>query len=214
MNYALRGTDDDAPNSGTAEWNYWISLLNIKKNEIFQDPRNWSHIYEVRSIGTISASTAPSFDLDDDFISPSDSVYVVDTSSNRHDFTLIKPEERSTLTQNVFIAGMNPQVLYFANQITATQTIVSGTLYMPGYWMPSDITANTQTVPLPDPNWGVFAVASEIAFSDITYEDKAETLNAKANNLYMLMTKKNRKGTHKNPRTTPYLVRRIKDTRR
>ena len=33
INYALRGTEDDAPLEGTEEYTYWLHLLNKKKNE-------------------------------------------------------------------------------------------------------------------------------------------------------------------------------------
>ncbi len=53
------------------------------------------------------------------------------------------------------------------------------------------------------------AVASEIAFNDITYEDKASDLNAKANALYRQMVSDERKGTYNNPIQTPVNVYRI-----
>jgi hypothetical protein len=45
INYALRGTDDDPPTSGD-EFDYWVSLLNRKKDELYEDTsRQWSFIY-------------------------------------------------------------------------------------------------------------------------------------------------------------------------
>lgn len=282
VNYALRGTDDSAPNSGTADWTYWVDTLNRKKNELFEDvAKDWAAAfkqtapnevgtvatagttaltgtntfftdYQVgdkitvdgeteRTIATITSDTAltvtvafsntdsgltfthkiiiktgvETYNLNRTFIAPSDRVYVLDTSSNRHYIDFLKAPERSTLTRNVFIAGLTPQTINFTDEdIASTDITVGGELVVPGYYMPADVSANTDTVPLPDPYWGVAAVAADIAFGDITYEDKAETLNNRANYLYSLMTKNNRRGTYGNPRRTPYNVRRIRDTRR
>jgi hypothetical protein len=214
VNYALRGTDDDAPSFGSEEANYWVSLLNTKKDELYRDvTKNWSSAYDVRSLGTITASATPTYDIDttnSDFLAASDRVYVVKTDTRRVYFDIIHPEERETTNQHVFIAGNNPQTLYFANEIKASDSIVGGTLYLPGYYLPADVTDATDDVPLPDPNWGVTAVAAELAFADITYEDRAPTLNDKANYLYNLMVKNNRRGTYKNPRITPTVVKRIR----
>lgn len=208
VNYSLRGIDDDTPDFGGDEASYWLDTLNRKINELYQDSKNWGHIYEVNSLGVVTASASPSYNLPSDFLYIEE-VYIIDTDSKRHNLTLIKPEERNEYNRCVFVAGLNPQKLYFTGEIEATEDIVGGTLYVTGYFMPAELDADDDVLPLPDPNWGVAAVAAEIAFGDITYEDKAESLNAKANYLYGLMTKKNRKGTYKNPRVTPYNVKRI-----
>jgi len=40
INYALRGVDDEAPLDGTEEWDYWLSVLNRKKDELFRDTKH------------------------------------------------------------------------------------------------------------------------------------------------------------------------------
>lgn len=211
LNYALRGIDDDAPISGSDEWNYWLSVLNRKKDELYEDvTKQWSVTYEARGLGTIAASAAPSFDLDDDFLAPSDSIYIVTNEGVRRDYVLIKPQEKNPHRQEAFIAGQEPQVIYFTKEILAGADIIGGTLYLPAYFMPDDFTDENDTVLLPDPNWGVLAAAAEIAGNDIVYEDKEANLTAKANNLYDLMVKKNRRGTFLNPRKAQTNVQRIR----
>ncbi|MEY2666371.1 MAG: hypothetical protein RLZZ384_542, partial [Pseudomonadota bacterium] len=40
--YALRGIDEDPPTHGDEEAIYWLSLLNRKKDELYQDlTKNW-----------------------------------------------------------------------------------------------------------------------------------------------------------------------------
>lgn len=214
VNFVLRGTDDDAPSEGNDEWVYWVDTLNRKKDELFYDvAKSWSSAYAETAVGTtVTASTAPSYNLSATFLQPSSSLYIIDLNGKRHDVKIVQPFEATTSTRTAYITGMNPQVLKFSDEIKATEEIVGGTIYVPGYYLPADVTANSGTVPLPDPNWGVLAVAAEIAFNDITYEDKAPDIQGKANALFSMMVARNRRGTYKNPRKSAYSVRRIPGT--
>lgn len=158
----------------------------------------------------IIATGTSRYNLHRSFLGASNQVYVLKTDGNRTYYDIIHPEEASNETRNVYIEGGNPLTLVFTDEIASTENIIGGTLHIPGYYMPDDVTANTDTVPIPDPNWAAYAVASEIAFNDITYEDKAPDLNAKANNLYNQMVLKNNRGTYSNPRITPTSVKRIR----
>lgn len=143
------------------------------------------------------------------FLYPSDEIYVTKTDGNREYIDVIKPQERDRNKQEVYLSGMNPQIWTFTSSIASTDNLVGGTLTTPGYYMPDDVTAATDELPIPDPNWAVMAVASEIAFNDVIYEDKSADLNEKANSLYRAMTMKNRVGTYKNSRKIPTNVYRI-----
>lgn len=212
--YALRGTDDDAPAFGSDEANYWIATLNRKKNELYEDvTKQWRNTHGILSLGTISASTAPEYDTDDTYLSASDTVYVVTTAGQTIYYDVIQPQARNPQKRQVYVGGMDPQVLHFTNEIISTEDIIGGTLYLPGFYMPDDVSRANDTLPFLDPFWGVMAAAAEIAGNDIVYEDKEANLTAKANNLHRLMVKKNRGGTYGNPRTTPISVKRIRSPR-
>ena len=163
---------------------------------------------------SIIASGDQSYSLHRSLLLPSDEAYVTDTNSKRHDYTIIQPQERSNLVQNVFISGNNPKVLTFTKTIASTDDIVGGTLSVPGYYMPADMTAATDLLPFPDPNWGVMATAAEVAFNDIVYEDKAGDINEKANSLFRNMAMTNRSGTYMNPRRATVNTYRIKRPQR
>ena len=213
INYALRGIDDDAPVEGSDEYSYWVSVLNRKKDELYEDvTKRWSNVFEARSLGTISATDEPTFDLDDDFLAPSNRAYVLLSSGSRSYFPIVKPEEAVEVGRYFYIAGQDPQTLYFSREILSDDQIVGGELFLPAYFMPDDFTNAGQTLLVPDANWLVMATAAEIAYNDIIYEDRAEGLNAKANNLYQQMIAKNRRGTWDNPRRTPTVVKRIRGT--
>lgn len=213
VSYALRGLDDEAPTFGTEEATYWLSLLNRKKDELYRNSKVlFDATWELKSLGAISASATPTYNCDSTLIAPSDYVYAIDTNSQKVYYELIRPKERPNTGRQFYLAGVNPQVLYCTNEITASEDIVGGTLYLPGYYLPADLTASSDNLPLPDPYWGVLAVAAEVAFNDIVYEDRAEALNQKANNLYMQMIRANRRGTYNNPKTIPHNHYRIKST--
>lgn len=214
INYALRGIDDDAPSDGSDEWNFWLSELNRKKDELYRDTqKHWSEAFLVQSVGTITANTALTFNLLTTYLQASgtgenQAAYVIGTDGTRYNLDLIEPEEIEKGQQALYISGRNPQVIHFTEEITADDPMVGGTLYLPGYYLPANMTTGADELPFPDNQWAVLAVAASIAFSDVTYEDKVEGLNAQANNLYELMVVNSRAGTHGAPRKVKHVVSR------
>jgi hypothetical protein len=203
VNDAYRGTDDVAPIIGTDDANYWLRTASrIKRNLYSTAGLQWNSTYQVLNLGTISVNAAPAFDLDDTFIGPAESCYVIDLQGSRHDFPIIVAQEQDYGKQAVFIAGQDPEQLFFTQAITAADGYIGGTLYLPAYVMPDDIntTSGTATVVVDDPDWLVVATAAKLAFNDITYEAKAADLNNEANALYRQMVQTNRRGTTTNPR--------------
>lgn len=209
ISYNLRGTDDDAPAEGSAEATYWLDVINRKKDEFALDPlENWASLFAVTNLsGTVTAGDQ-TYALGTTFMRPADTVYVTTTDDQRIDFTLVEPQLRDSVPNAVYIAG-NPKILNFVDEITTDSQLVGGTITVAGYFQPADVTAYSDTVPVDDGNWLAMAVASEIAFNDVTYEDKAPDLNAKANALYLQMKAANRRGTITSPRKIPTSVRKI-----
>lgn len=155
---------------------------------------------------------AESYSVHRNLLGVSDKVYVQE-GDDKHYLDLVHPQEISRESQQVYLSGGNPEVLTFTVDIESTDTMVGGSLVIPGYYLPADLTATTDLLPVPDPNWLVMATAAEIAFVDITYEDRAEALNSRANSLWQAMVARNRRGVYGEPRKTPYSVKRITDTR-
>lgn len=211
VNSAYRGSDDDAPTTGT-DFTLWLATTNRKINEWASDSNNqWASLFANTALATPVAAGTQTYNLGSTLIVPADRVYVVN-GTNTYYYTICKPQERDRFSNSVYIAGSNPQKLTFVDTISATSPIVGGTTYVAGYFMPADLTAAADTIPVDDPYWLVNAVASELAFNDITYSDKAPDLNAKANNLYSGMVAANRRGTSNNPRTARTSVNRIINT--
>ncbi len=163
----------------------------------------------------IVAAGVQTYKMHRSLISLADEICIVDSAGQYHYFDTIKPQERDRQSQKVYLRGRKPQVLVFTVTIASTEAIIGGTLTAPGYYRPTDIdlTDEDADIPVDDPNWLVMATAAQIAFNDITYEDKFEDLNGQANVLYRNMARKNRRGTFKNPRITPIKVQRIRGFR-
>lgn len=150
-------------------------------------------------------------------IAPSDQVRIATTGGQDVYYDISKPKERPKYgSRIVYVSGMNPQLLTFSSTINSTENIVGGTLHVPAYYMPQDIDVDTEdgtsTIPFLDPFYSVMAVASEIAFNDITFEDKSADLAGKANYLYNQMVRKNRRNTYGTTRPIPTRVNRIRST--
>lgn len=161
---------------------------------------------------TIVATGVQTYSLNRNLFLPSDTAYVTTTDDDDIDYTVVKPQDRETDASQVHISGRHPQVLTFVDEIVSTDQIVGGTLVVPGYHLPADLSDDTDLIPVDDPRWLTYAVASEIAFNDVTYEDKYVDLNTKANALYLSMIQANRQGTSDNPRTLKTNVKRIRGT--
>ena len=282
INSAYRGSDDDVPLAGTADYNLWLYTTNRKVSEWAGDSKNtWQSLFyidtpdepgtvsttatttltgvgtyftdyqvgdlinvsgeTVRTIATITSDTdltvtvafsntvstklythttiiktgVQSYNLHRDFQNASDSVTITTTTLNDLTFTLGKAQERERYSNEVYITGLNPMTITFVDTIDATHNSnwIGGTLKVPGYYTPKDLSASTDTIPVDDPYWLVYSTASELAFNDLTYESKAGDLNSKANNLYSGMISNNRKGTNNYPRVARTNVVRIKGTR-
>jgi hypothetical protein len=182
----------------------------MKLEELYADPtKQWNNTYQEIELGAVTADAAPVYALDDSFLVPANVAYVIDVNGKRVEYVIIKAQEKDVNKQQVFTAGQDPQNLYFTREIKETENIVGGTLFLPGYVMPDLPTDENSLVPAPDANWAVYATASGIAENDITYEDKAANLNAKANNLYRLMAIRSTRGTYGNSRKSKYNVPKI-----
>jgi len=146
-----------------------------------------------------------SYSINRNLINPSDNVNVVADQTRYFEFVI--PAGREDTEQKVYISGVNPMKLTFTKTIDATDDIVDGVLNIPGYYMPKDISEQTDLLPFSDPNWGIMATAAQVAFNDIVYEDKAGDLQNKANDLYKHMIRAQQKGTYQRGRRIPYNVK-------
>ena len=214
INWAYRGTDDDAPVVGTPDYQMWLDTINRKIAEWARDSKNtWSSLFEVREVGTVAFGTQ-TYELEDDFLLPANGVTVTPLSNPTGyiKYNLVKPEERDGFYNSVYISGREPKLLTFTDTLQANGDYIGGTINLAAYFMPDELTDASDDIPVDDPYWLVYSVASELAFNDLSYSDKSPDLVGKANYVYQQMSAANRKGVYGNPRTAPTNVNRIRGT--
>lgn len=268
-NYNLKGTDDDPPAANSSDWNYWVNILNRKKDEMYTDlNQSWASAFKpkapnqpgtvqtagttalvgtntnftdclpgdqitvsgetVRTIQSITDDThltvtaafsttgtgktftrtmiiqvgSQDFYLHRSLVSLAKKILVVDTSGQNHYIDVVKPQEGRTRLLEVYLYGDRPKTLEFSSAFLTGDPLIGGQMYAPGYYIPDDVdpTNANAIIPIDDPHWASMAVAAQVAFNDITYQDKFGDLNGQANVLYKNMAHKNRRGVYGNPR--------------
>ena len=130
------------------------------------------------------------YNLNRNFFLPSDYLKVVKTDSSYVEYPIIKAQQRNTLSgQSIYITGLHPKKITFSQTIDSG--IDGGTIYVPGYYLPSELSASTDIVPVDDPRWLVYITASELARNDAAKDDQFPTLAGMANELYRKMVAAN-----------------------
>lgn len=215
-NYNLKGTDDDAPTIGDDDWKYWVVIANKKKAEMYRDVKqNWASAFvKATNVGIVAAGSVDTlvFNLPTNFLAPSDQAHVKRLDGSYDHIDVVKPQERDYTAKQLYVAGINPPKMYWSVNIVTGDQDIGGTMYLPGYYEPTDIdTTNAAAViPVDDPHWLSMAVAAFIAENDIEYEDKFDDLQGQANILYRNMARTNRRGSHGRGRVSAYNVKRIR----
>jgi hypothetical protein len=142
---------------------------------------------------TILKTGVTIYNLHRRFVSPSNMAFIYKSDGTFVEYTIAKPQETILGVDEVYISGLNPQTITFIEDIPTD--LIGLELIVPGYFEPTELTADTDTIPVDDPYWLVMSVAAELARNDLTYESKAPALNEMANALYKGMVSNNRKGT-------------------
>lgn len=137
----------------------------------------------------IIAAGVQEYALHRNFFMPSNSA-LVRLSSQDVPFTFMTPEKRAD--GDVYISGLFPKMLTFYTDIETGSQLVGGQLLVSGYYIPDDLAASTDLVPVDDPNWLVYATAAELARNDPAKEDEFPNLLGMANQLYKQMVDANR----------------------
>jgi len=206
INDALRGLEE-APTVGSDEYNYWLRVANRKIESWSRDSKQrWTSLWRIEEAGIVSSGNQ-SYEMDDDFLWPSDQI-IVTANDQDHEFQVVKPQHRKK--GGVYFSGRDPVTMSFTEIIKTNSQIVGGTIYVAGYFLTDEMASASDDVPVDDPNWLVKAAAAEIAFNDVTYEEKYIDLNTEANALYLQMIDANKQGTANNPPSIAIEMQRIR----
>lgn len=137
---------------------------------------------------TIVNTSDLTYNLHRSLFLPSDYVKVTRTDDSFSEYPIVKAQQRNAYAQTTYIHGINPRKITFAQEID--DALAGGTLYVPGYYLPSDIT-ETGLIVVDDPNWLATITASELARNDPAKDDMHPILVGMANELYLRMSNAN-----------------------
>jgi hypothetical protein len=182
---AYKGKSTTMPDIGTDKWNDLLGILNRKQREWWSDNTvDWPSLFQLSSNGPLVAGTQ-SYTVASNIIRPSDYVILQDANNNKKYITVVKPNIISQYVSGCYFSGYDMLNLTFITTIDAS--LNGMTLIIPAYIQPTDLAASTDTVVVDDPNWCVYAVASELARNDYAKEEQFPNLNGIANTLYQQM---------------------------
>ena len=198
------------PTWGSDKANIVLEIANRKTREWARDPyHRWDSLFSVENVGTINTSTF-AYNLDADFLAPSDYFLVQKTNGDLVEVSVTKPNQRLTNDTSVYISGRNPKKVTFAGT-SIESSFSGGTLKAPGYYMPASLVEDTDVVAVDDPTWLVYAVAAELARNDPAKEDQFGNLMGMANDLYTKMITANDDIGYKQGGTIEYNLPQIGD---
>lgn len=196
---------------GSGKANLAIAIANRKQREWATDPRNkWNSLFEIRAISPVlDVTTTPTYtyNLATDLYLPSDYAKIVKTDGSIVEYPIVKAQQRNVETQSLYIHGSNPKKITFAQ--TVDTGLEGATLYVPGYYIPDDISLSTDVVAVDDPNWLVYITASELARNDAAKEDQFASLVGMANEIYRKMSDANNDVGFGQPNTVVNLMPQI-----
>jgi len=138
---------------------------------------------------TIIDDSVNTYVLHRSFYLPSDFLRITKTDGSYFEYPIIKAQQRNILDQAGYIHSLNPKNITLATTIDSG--LDDGVLTVPGYYVPASLTEQTDVVPVDDPNWLVYIVASELARNDAAKDDMYPTLAGMANDLYIRMSNAN-----------------------
>lgn len=175
--------------SGDDDWLKVLSLGNLAIDE-WSNETDWVSLYSIVSIGTVSATA--SFDLDDTIRKLSnqegDFVRINHTDGTSYtDYTVVAPNKLKLYDTTARVCARIGVQLVFNKAFVSTDPQFGGTINVPGYLFPDHLVADSDEVPVDDPNWLVMATAAEWARNDLTLAQNYPLILAKANELMASM---------------------------
>lgn len=129
------------------------------------------------------------YNLPRTFFQSSDFALITKTDDSTVEYQIIKAQQRNQLAQALYVHGLSPKKITFAQDIDAS--LNGAVLTVPGYYIPANITSASDIIVVDDPNWLVYSAASELARNDAAKDDQFPTLLGMANELYRKMSDAN-----------------------
>ncbi len=193
--------------SGSTKYEKIKALLNLYK-DVWADESGiqWKSLRAVATIGTVTATdTFVLTGVEVDKISNQEEDYVrinhVDgVSQSLYTITPIEKLYRGGQSVNPIGGGLGSAQglcavagtsLIFNYPFTASSVQIGGSIKVPHYPTPADMSGGTDVVAVDDPNWICFMAAAEYVRNDITRQNQYGNLIAQATNSMIAMKERN-----------------------
>lgn len=143
----------------------------------------WESRFEERELGVATADL--SYELDDDVLRLADDYVIIRHTDGRElHYTKISRHERRGYRQGVYESG-SPKKITFTEAIP--EEFRGGMIIVGVTTLPDALQAQSDTVPVDDPDWLVLATAALLCLNDPAKNYKYEDLNGLANEKYRQM---------------------------
>lgn len=187
-----------------------MTIANGKVREWANDSNQvWASLFEIKDVSPVISTSTLTYDLDPNFLYPSDFFQIVKTNGDVVDISVTKPQQRLDNSLSVYVHGSNPKKVTFAGTIDSSYN--GGTLKAPAYYLPADMTLATSVVAVDMPDWLVYATAAELARNDTSKEAEFGNLIGMANEIYQKMIAANNNIGFKQGNSVPYNMPQIGD---
>lgn len=180
------------PAEGTSKYNALLGIADsMQKLWAIEPDTEWTSLYELVSIGTVTATDT--FDLDDsiNYISKREGDYVLVTNgTSTTEYRLVTPNQ---LYENRFSAAVARigNTLKFSKAFAATDSVFGYTIKVPAIVYPDDITVGTQEVQVDDPMWLCYMMAAEFVRNSVEKQGQYDNLLALADQCMQRMKQNN-----------------------
>lgn len=174
-------TDRKSTAPSTAKSDTITALLNFYKDVWADEPGvQWESLREVLDIGTVTATD--SFELDDvGKISKRDGDHVTITHTDgRKSYYSIVPSTKLRDGHDESVCAVQGGSLVFEKAFTATSPQFGGTISIPQYTTPPDMTKATDVIPVDNPYYIIYRAAAEYVSNDVTKSYRAPDFIAQA----------------------------------
>lgn len=200
LKYRGKGSDK-APAAGTQKWLNIVAHANNKiQHKWAKDPdQQWQSLFR---IDTFTASTALTYDLDDDVEKLSDEVVITTSEDAEKKYTTVPPALRHKYPNTCYVSGSGPKALTFTEDIP--EDYVGGTISVPLYFIPPKLTSASDVIPVDNQNWLVCEVAGELANADVAQRRKYPDLVKESDTEYAKMVRANQNTPYGQPNEATY----------
>lgn len=167
----------------------WLKIVAIANNKIDtwqnEDNADWNSLYSPNyALGNVT--NTDTYDLDDDIRQVSnvagDTIVITHIDGNTTEYETVDATDLKQHTTGNYCAQVG-QTLVFNHLFVSTDPQYGGSIAIPVFLFANHLQADTDTVPVDDPQWLVLTVSAEYVRNDIVKQNQYPSLVNEANAL-------------------------------